>query len=29
MNLDTDSPCNFKTYPMENISKHRSQKQDA
>jgi len=29
MDLDTDSRCNFKTYPLENSSKHMSQKQDA
>jgi len=29
MNLDTDSCCNFKTYPLEHSSKPMSQKQDA
>jgi len=24
MNLDTNSRCNFKTYPLENSSKHKS-----
>jgi len=28
MNLDTDSRYNFKTYLLENSSKHVSQKQD-
>jgi len=26
MNLDTDSRCNFKTYPLENSSKHTKSK---
>jgi len=28
MNLNTDSCCNFKTYQLENISKHMIKKQN-